>query len=213
MTDAIITRRGGGLVEIEFNNFKVYNDTVTRTTPTKLSQARYSLAGASVGDYALFAGGYSSPSYYATVDAYNSSLVRSTPTSLSVVKSSLAGASVGDYALFAGGFGSKYSNIVDAYDTSLTRTTPTGLSQARYSLAGASVGDYALFAGGSPDDSIGKNTVDAYTQLMINYQIIITKGSKYKLNSTTEIIAETNGTVIVNMPINGYIKYKKGVLE
>ena len=40
-------------------------------TVTPLSQARNSLAGASVGDYALFAGGHKGTSdYLSTVDAY-----------------------------------------------------------------------------------------------------------------------------------------------
>ena len=43
----------------------------TRSTPTALSDARGYLAGASVGNYALFAGGYGS-TYVATVDAYES---------------------------------------------------------------------------------------------------------------------------------------------
>ena len=42
---------------------------IIRTNPTALSTARQNLAGASVGNYALFAGGYGS-SYVATVDAY-----------------------------------------------------------------------------------------------------------------------------------------------
>ena len=68
-----------------------------------LSAARTALAGAPVGNYALFAGGNSGDShgYKSTVDAYNSSLVRSTPTALSEGRGYLAGTSVGNYALFA----------------------------------------------------------------------------------------------------------------
>ena len=82
-------------------------------TITALSEARSGLAGASVGDYALFAGGSSK----SAVDAYNSSLVRSTPTALSEARGHLAGASVGGYALFAGGYipGIIYRSTVDAY--------------------------------------------------------------------------------------------------
>ena len=76
MAEAIITRRGGaGEVIVEFENFTPSNTIVgsdgelVRSTPTALSVARSTLAGASVGDYALFAGGYSG-SYRDTVDAY-----------------------------------------------------------------------------------------------------------------------------------------------
>ena len=134
---------------------------LTRSTTTELSTARRALAGASVGNYALFAGGQSGSSYYSTVDAYNSSLARSTPTELSTAGGNGAGASVGNYALFAGGTNGSILTTVDAYNSSLTRSTPTELSTARYYLAGASVGNYALFAGGQSGDG-RKSTVDAY---------------------------------------------------
>ena len=86
-------------------------------TATALSSGRERLAGASVGDYALFGGGYKG-SYSDVVDAYNTSLTRSTPTALSVARRDLAGASVGDYALFGGGFKGSYSNVVDVYEFS-----------------------------------------------------------------------------------------------
>ncbi len=127
-----------------------------RSTPKALSTARSYLAGASVGNYALFGGGYAS-SYSTVVDAYNTSLTRSTPTALSTARSFLAGASVGNYALFGGGSTGSNSAVVDAYNTSLTRSTPTALSSARSKLAGASVGNYALFGGGGSSDA-----VDAY---------------------------------------------------
>ena len=83
---------------------------------TALSTACSHLAAATVGNYALFAGGYGS-SYSAVVDAYNASLTRSTPTSLSTGRYDLAAATVGNYALFGGGYGGSYSYfaVVDAY--------------------------------------------------------------------------------------------------
>ena len=114
MGESLITRRaGGGEATITFDNYSGFK----RTTPTTLSAARTILAGASVGNYALFAGGYYN--YSSTVDAYNTSLTRTTPTVLSEARNALAGASVGDYALFAGGNGqNSYSSTVDAYSSS-----------------------------------------------------------------------------------------------
>ena len=66
MAEAIITRRGGaGEVIVEFESFTPSNIIVIphpdgrlfHFTPTPLSVARNDLAGASVGNYALFAGG------------------------------------------------------------------------------------------------------------------------------------------------------------
>ena len=208
MSDCIITRRDG-FVTIEFDNYKIYSDTLNRSTPTALSTARRWLAGASVGDYALFAGG-DTGSYSSVVDAYDTELTRTTPTALSTARGQLAGASVGDYALFAGGDTGSYSSVVDAYDTELTRTTPTALSTARLGLAGASVGDYALFAGGYTGSH--SSVVDAYDNLKV-LNIPVTSGSKYKLNSDTEVTATANTVLEVKAPITGYIKYKGGKFE
>ena len=85
-------------------------------TPTNLSQARSYLAATSIGNYALFGGGYISSSS-SVVDAYDTSLVKTTPTPLSVGRDSLAATSIGNYALFGGGrlSASSYSSDIDAY--------------------------------------------------------------------------------------------------
>lgn len=116
-------------------------------TATPLSVARRNLAAAAIGNYALFAGGYTG-SYSSAVDVYNSSLTRTTTTSLSQGRCSLSATIVGNYALFAGGYAASYSAIVDAYNSSLTRSTANPLTKARSALSGAHIGDYALFAGG-----------------------------------------------------------------
>ena len=85
---------------------------------TPLSAARGRLASTTVGNYALFGGGYGSkPLNKDTVDAYNGTLTRSTPTALSSVKRVLAATTVGNYALFGGGQGRNpsYKDTVDAY--------------------------------------------------------------------------------------------------
>ena len=135
-------------------------------TATPLSKARGGLAATTVGNYALFGGGFDdSSSVVSTVDAYDTSLTRTIPTPLSMARHSLAATSVGNYALFGGGFDDSSSVVstVDAYDTSLTRTIPTPLSEARGWLAATSVGNYALFGGGFDDSSSVVSTVDAYT--------------------------------------------------
>ena len=142
-------------------------------TATDLSEARGGLAATSVGNYALFGGGWIDigyPEYKNTVDAYDTSLTRTIPTALSEARDGLAATSVGNYALFGGGGNRVYADgymyfvgtaTVDAYDTSLTRTIPTPLSEARSTLAATTVGNYALFADGY-DTGMPKNIVDAY---------------------------------------------------
>ena len=94
---------------------------LTRSTPTALSVARRSLTATSVGDYALFGGGYAA-AVDATVDAYDLSLTRSTPTALSAARAYVAATSVGDYALFGGGHTGSVSDVVDAYNSPTLNT-------------------------------------------------------------------------------------------
>ena len=137
-----------------------------------LSYARQSGASGTIGDYALFAGGYRTDTkiYVPYVDAYDSTLSRSSPTSLSKGRNYLASAAVGDFLLFAGGgcvtssgTGDYVANV-DSYDASLTRNTAVNLSKSRSSLSGASIGGYALFAGGNT--SSYHNTVDVYDEAL-----------------------------------------------
>ena len=149
-----------------------YNTSLTKSTPTELSCKRCGHAAASVGGYALFAGGASSYNllgYYdglvGSVDAYNASLTRSAAHIFGDT-AAIGGAAVGNYALFAGGTwdmqinDDNVINSVLAYDPSLTFTIAPDLSVARADVKGASVGNYALFAGGKTGDFC--TTVDAY---------------------------------------------------
>ena len=129
----------------------------------QLSAARNRISATTVGNYALFGGGWGSGNAkFSTVDAYNTSLTRTTPTALSVERGASAATTVGNYALFGGGYGSDPLSTVDAYDTSLTRTTPTALRVAREFLAATTVGNYALFGGGRDSHYYFSSTVDAY---------------------------------------------------
>lgn len=101
-----------------------YDASLTRSTAVELSSAKTALASATVGEYAMFAGGYkgnSDAAYVATVDAYNTALTKTTMPDLSVGRYGLASAVIGDYALFAGGISKiqgpayKYQDVVDVY--------------------------------------------------------------------------------------------------
>ncbi len=70
---------------------------------TSLSNSRNQLAATSVGNYALFIGGYGTTELMTTADAYDTSLTRTTPTNLAFGRYRFAATSIGDYALFGGG--------------------------------------------------------------------------------------------------------------
>ena len=127
------------------------------------------LAATTVGNYALFGGGYRYYSaenyYYKDVDAYNDSLIRSSPPDLKTGRQHLAATTVGNYALFGGG-SSPYTNAVDAYDSTLIKQNVPNLSTSRQHLAATTVGNYALFGGGE-DNRNNFKTVDYYDRNLL----------------------------------------------
>ena len=117
--------KGGG--DVYYELIDVYDSSLTRTTPTALSQARYHLAATTVifpggSVYALFGGGfYDADNSSSVVDVYDSSLTRIAPTALSAARGFLAATTLATtggsgYALFGGGGGvDSYSSVVDVY--------------------------------------------------------------------------------------------------
>ena len=72
-------------------------------------------AATSLGDYAIFAGGWSSAGTFATSWVVDSSLTIENFTPLSSARRLLAAASVGDFAIFAGGANTSTVATADAY--------------------------------------------------------------------------------------------------
>ena len=130
-----------------------YDSELSRSTPSiYLSEARRDLAGTGIGIYALFGGGYTTPSNVLdTVDVYDNYLTHTNATALSSARYGLS-AAAGTQALFGGG-----NSTVDAYDDSLTRSSPQGLSSSRMYLSASNLGDIVLFGGGATS-----SVVDSY---------------------------------------------------
>lgn len=168
MGNAVIPRRkGGSYATIEFENYE--NSTLTKHEVENLSEAKKYIAATSVGNYALFGGGWGE-SITNKVDAYNVNLVRTMPADLTEAKCNLAAAKTGEYGLFAGGYSTRAAYVtssVDAYSASLTHTTPTSLSEAREELAATTVGDYSLFAGGDLVSHPSLDKVDVYDDNLV----------------------------------------------
>jgi len=157
---------------------------------TPLSQARALGAATTVGNYALFGGGYYDASTYtAVVDAYDMSLSRTTPTGLNYDGESLVAATVGGYALFSCLERDFYSSPVIAYDTSLTRTFPSKLNKCREELAATTVGGYALFGGGCMMPS-GTYSM-TYLAVVDAYNISLTRTTPTELSEGRAYIAAT----------------------
>lgn len=117
-----------------------------------LTNERYGLAAATVGNYAIFAGGYNE-SYttpYSVAVAFDESLTHHSVNELSNARYQLAATTVGNYALFAGGYlaTGRITGVVDAYDDSLTQTAGLIMSSGKAEEAATAVDGYALFGGG-----------------------------------------------------------------
>ena len=134
---------------------------------TGLDTGRGAMGTATIGKYALFAGGRTA-AYTEKVDSYDDSLVKTTPTQLDTARAWMGSASVGNYALFAGGTSTSVRNKVDAYDSALTHTIPSALDYSVGYLAGTSCGNYAFFAG-------GENSNDEYVNHAYSYDASLTK--------------------------------------
>ena len=160
-----------------------YDTSLTYSVPTGLSQGRAELSATTVGDNALFGGGYystgSTGGYPRNVDAYNTSLTRSSLSELTSDKFLQAATTVGDYAIFCGGIDS------DAYSTSLTKTTIEPLSVSRQYLAATTVGNFALFGGGSVLGATYYSTVDAYDKSLTRIAVTDLSEAKSQMAATT----------------------------
>ncbi|GEM_PF-3590382 len=146
---------GGGTNTTLYDTVDTYDPSSGAWTQMTLSSARVFMAAVTLGDEALFAGGYGGPMFLAStvVDIYDANADSWSTASLSEARYGMAATTVGGYALFAGGvpvqFGTPdQSDRVDVYEAATDDWTQTSLSVARQELAATSVGPYALFAGG-----------------------------------------------------------------
>ena len=129
-----------------------YSDGFVKTDAPSLLSKRENIGSASVGPYAIFAGGDNYYSYFTDVDAYAANLTKVSISNLTdgVAKQS-CGSFGGHHAIFAGGNNSSgFSKKVKAYDSSLTQLNlpdlPDGVGERG---ACAQAGDSLLLAGGA----------------------------------------------------------------
>ena len=97
---------------------RVYDKSLTARSLDAVGgdRKRERMAAATIGDYALFAGGCANGTTYRYVEVFDKSLTRTIGTDLTTRRFNLAAATVGDYALFGGGYnGDNYLNSVEAF--------------------------------------------------------------------------------------------------
>lgn len=181
-------RKGEGYGNTELNTVYTFRSSGTSSGYiTPLVRTRSELAAATVGDYAIFAGGtYGSSSPTAYTDAYNKSLTRVSIDRLSDVAYAQAATTIGKYALFGGGQGSSADGFrrVHCYDSSLTRLNvpllPIGGGR---DIAATTLGDHALFGGGY--DGFYYNYVNSYDSSLTVSTITSLSIGRWGLAATT----------------------------
>jgi autotransporter-associated beta strand protein len=159
---------GGGAAGGNSSTVDIYDASAGTWSTANLSQARNSLAGASLAGKAYFGGGalavVGTP--ISVVDIYDATANTWSTANLSQGRWDPAASAAGDKVVFAGGLTAHYyvsgaaSNAVDIYSSSTGTWSTAVLSQPRASLAAGSVGTRIVFAGGwsgSPS-----NAVDIY---------------------------------------------------
>ena len=149
------------------------DQSVTQTAFPNMSNSRYDHGGASVGDYAIFAGGRNSTS----VEAYSASGTKaSSVTSLPAKTEQLVGVSSGDYAIFAGGYNSTNQVMladVATFDAQLTKSYAPNLSNRRTYPSAVFLGGYTLIGGGQ---SVNRTTgVPTYYDTVDVYDTSLTR--------------------------------------
>lgn len=156
------------------------------------------VAGASVGKYAIFAGGDKGQSdqydYSNSVNAYDSSLTAQNIAQLSFsydpYRSGMLSGVINNKAVFAGGyylykaglFGKAKTIRCDnaiSYDTSLTQTQLTALSSAKCNCATANTTNHLIFAGWV--NNTNSNTTDAYDNSLTRSTITALGTARYYL--------------------------------
>jgi hypothetical protein len=135
-----------------------------------LSLPRAQMAAASVGDLAVFAGGWGPQGVpYADVDIYDNSSGQWSTTSLSVARTlgASAAAVVGTRAFFGGGhdthFGSpNMFDVVDIYDAQTGLWSSETLSVARGYVGATALGNTVIFAGGAGQGFAYSDVIDVF---------------------------------------------------
>jgi hypothetical protein len=143
------------------------NSSLVKVTASAMPYNRTYGAGGNIGNYAIFAGGYSSGyGYLADMSIYDTSLTKmSNSIYVYDYKNHMNGAKNSSYLFFFGGYsyssGEAEYNRATAINSSLTVNNSVFGGQARFNPSGIDGDTYALFGGGQSTWNV-YNNVDAF---------------------------------------------------
>ena len=149
------------------------------------------MGAASVGDVAVFAGGYTGSGSSSTVDFYDGNGTHTAGAPLGTARQFGAATAVGDFAIIAGGStGSWGSNMtkttaVDFYDKNGTHSIGTPLGTGRDISTATTAGKLAIVAGGQISTGQGTDVTDYYDENGTRSDGTPMSAVKLWMNSTT----------------------------
>lgn len=166
-------------------------------TTTTLQSARSGVAGGSIGNYAVFTGGYDGSSYTLLTESYDSTLIRTILSNATGTHSYNESMHTKDYLIFAGGATSSSGvNKVDAYNNLLIKPSIETLTTSRGHAAATSIEGYGLIGGGENSSDGAINSVEVYDNSLIK--------------TTTPSNLYYAGTDITATSINNYAIFHPG---
>ena len=139
--------------------YKIDNNFVKTVASTGLTTSVWAVAGASVDNYALVAGGRTSTSsgVVSNVAAYNKSLTKTVVSSLTTANAFMSGCRLNDdLAIFGGG---NKSSKVNGYNGSLTQILSPETFYDNKNMGTAVLNGKAVYAGGYDNNGTGKSQV------------------------------------------------------
>lgn len=151
----------------------IYDIATNRWSIAELSETRYGITVAAIGDKVFFAGGATSIDPYVSsnrVDVYDMATKTWSTTRLTEARSGIRAVTAGNKIVFAGGQSRGTSASVDIYDASSNSWSTAQLSQPRIVASSATLGTKALFFSGSGSSY---NHIDIYDASTNNWSVIV----------------------------------------
>ena len=147
-----------------------YDDLLTRTIITPLSQARYvngQMANVTRSNFAIAPGGQRVASNAVVgsdvVEVYDDTLVKTIIEPLFEAKFSMSIGNIKNIIMIAGGStATEIVDTVEAYNETFTKIILPSLSTVKNQMQSATVGNHILFAGGRDGNNNTLNTVEMY---------------------------------------------------
>lgn len=180
----------------------------TMTSSTYMSIGRSNLTAISFRNYVMLCGGETDDGITSLVEKLDNEDILTTLGNMSSPRANATSFMMGGRAYICGGTdGTSALDVVDVYDENGVMTIGINLSLSREALTSFVLDDKGFVCGGISGSS-HRPTVDIYKD---TNAIPVTAGSEYNLNGMVGT-SDTSGTIFIDEPVTGTVKYKEGTI-